>query len=82
MPGQFTLIPASASQQMEATMSRVITFDKGSKRRLRQIRWKRFEIASLILIALFILTITGFSVFLEMAHGSFEPDTPHLRDRR
>jgi hypothetical protein len=32
-------------------MSKVITFDKGSKRRLKQIRWKLFEVFSLALLA-------------------------------
>jgi hypothetical protein len=32
-------------------MSKVITLDKGRKRRLKQIRWKLFEILSLVLLA-------------------------------
>lgn len=61
---------------------RVISFEKGSKRRMRQIQWRPIEIAGLALIALFTLTIAGFFVFWEITHDPFEPDTPHLQDRR
>jgi hypothetical protein len=33
-------------------MSRAMYFDKGSKRRVRQIRWRRLELATAILFAL------------------------------
>jgi len=39
-------------------MSRVINFDKGSKRRINQIRWTIGEIASVAILALF-LTVLG-----------------------
>ena len=61
---------------------RVITFDKGSKRRMRRIQWRRIEIASMILLALFTVIIAGFVLFWELTHYSFELDTPHLQDRR
>jgi len=44
-------------------MSRAIYFDKGSKRRIRLIRWKRFELATAILFA---LGLTAFSVYLAL----------------
>jgi hypothetical protein len=49
---------------------------------MRQIQWRPIEIASLALIALFTLTIAGFFVFWKITHAPFEPDTPHLQDRR
>jgi hypothetical protein len=61
---------------------RVITLDKGSKRRMRRIRWRPIEIASMILLAVFSVTIAGFVLFWELTHESFESDTPHLQDRR
>jgi|GEM_PF-6982945 hypothetical protein len=63
-------------------MSRVITFDKGSKRRMRQIRWKPLEIVSLLLISLGTLAIIAVVLSWEISHDSIEPDTPHLQDRR
>lgn len=38
-------------------MSRVINFDKGSKRRINQIRWTPSEIASAILLSLMLLAL-------------------------
>ena len=49
-------------------MQRVITFDKGSKRRLKQIRWKLLEVVSLALIALFLLAGSILIMFWELEH--------------
>ncbi len=38
-------------------MARVINFDKGSKRRLRQVRWKRREIVSAVLLFLILMAL-------------------------
>lgn len=61
---------------------RVINFDKGSKRRMRRIRWRPLEIASLFLISLGAVAIIAVVLSWEIAHDSIELDTPHLRDRR
>jgi hypothetical protein len=60
----------------------VINFDKGSKRKMRQIRWRPFEIISLVLVLLVTLTITVMVGLWEISHGSDEPPIPHLQDRR
>ena len=49
-------------------MSKVITFDKGSKRRLAQIRWKLFEILSLALLAIFVFAMSLLVMFWELRH--------------
>jgi hypothetical protein len=69
---------------MEAVMSRVITFDKGSKsrfkkggkrrlrigskRRLKQIRWKLFEIFSLALLAGLLFGVSILVMLSELDH--------------
>jgi hypothetical protein len=62
-------------------MSRVITFDKGSKRRLKQIRWKVSEIASAVFLSL-ILSVLGlmFAVW-EISHSSAETGTHQVKAR-
>ena len=49
-------------------MSKVITFDKGSKRRLRQIRWKLIEIFTLALLAILIFATSFFVLMWELQH--------------
>jgi hypothetical protein len=44
-------------------MSRAMYFDRGSKRRVQQIRWKVFEVATAILFA---LGVTAFSVYIAL----------------
>jgi len=64
-------------------MSKVITFDKGSKRRLRQIRWKLFEVVSLALLALlvFAASILGLLWELDHEHPHSKPTkVPQIRD--
>lgn len=61
-------------------MSKVIAFDKGgkrrlrigSKRRLKQIRWKLFEIFSLALLA-----ILGFTVSILVLRCQLDHERPH-----
>ena len=53
-------------------MSKVITLDKGSKRRLGQIRWKLFEIFSLVLLA-----ILGFAVCILVLLWQLDHEHPH-----
>ena len=61
---------------------RVINFDKGSKRRLRQIRWKYFEIASLGLLFLVMMITIALALVWLVSHDSDEPRAPYLQDQR
>jgi len=49
-------------------MPKVITFDRGSKRRLRQIRWKLFEIFSLALLAILVFAMSLLVMLWELRH--------------
>jgi hypothetical protein len=49
-------------------MLKVITFDKGSKRRLGQIRWKLFEIFSLALLAILVFAMCLVVMLWESRH--------------
>lgn len=49
-------------------MTRVITLDKGSKRRLKQIRWKLFEAFTLALLTCFVLAMSLLIMWLELRH--------------
>jgi len=49
-------------------MSRVITFDKGSKRRLGEIRWKLFELFSLALLAILVFAMSLLVMWWELRH--------------
>ena len=49
-------------------MRKVITFDRGSKRRLRQIRWKLIEIFTLALLAILIFAMSLFVLMWELKH--------------
>jgi hypothetical protein len=63
-------------------MSKVITFDKGSKRRLAQIRWKLFELFSLALFAIFAFAMSLLIMWWELrhVHPRREPDkAPQIR---
>jgi hypothetical protein len=60
-------------------MSRVITFDKGSKRHLRRIRWKAGEIAGAVLLTL-IVSLLGLSLAVwEASHYSAAPRTHEVK---
>ena len=64
-------------------MPKVITLDKGSKRRLGQIRWKLFEIFSLALLAIFVFAMGVMVVLWELrhVHPAREPSkVPEIRD--
>jgi hypothetical protein len=63
---------------MEAMMSRVITFDKGSKRRMKQIRWKLREVISAVALSLIVLGLGVLLAFWEVSHYSAEPKTHHV----
>ena len=66
---------------MEAKMSRVITFDKGSKRRIKEIRWKLREVISVVVLSLIVLGLCALLAVWEVSHysaktNSAEPKTP------
>ena len=44
-------------------MSRAMYFDRGSKRRVGRIRWKRFDVVTAILFA---LGMTAFSIYVAL----------------
>jgi hypothetical protein len=78
-------VPASSSHPMEATMSKVITFDKGSKRRMKQIRWKLREVISAVLVSLVVLGLGVLFALWEVSHYepySDEPKAPHVEAPR
>lgn len=49
-------------------MRKVMTFDKGSKRRIKQIRWKLLEIFSLALLAVLLLALSWLVLLWELQH--------------
>jgi len=64
-------------------MPKVITFDKGSKRRLGQIRWKLFEIFTLALLAIFVFAMSLLVMLWELrqVHPHREPSkVPQIRN--
>ena len=63
-------------------MSRVITFDRGSKRRMRQIRWKLREIISLVAVSLIVLGLGVLLAFWEVSHYSASPKTHQVTVQR
>ena len=61
-----------------------ITLDKGSKRRLRQVRWKMIEVFSLALLAIFLLAMSLLYVLWVVRHeDSYSEPTrvPHVTVR-
>ena len=64
-------------------MPKVITLDKGSKRRLKQIRWKLIEIFSLALLAILVFAMSLMVMFWELrqVHPDREPTKgPQIRN--
>ena len=64
-------------------MPKVIRIGKGSKRRLRQIRWKLFEIFSLALLAILLFAMGLVVILWELrhVHPAREPSkVPQIRD--
>jgi len=56
-------------------MSRVITFDRGSKRRMKEIRWKLREVLSAVALSLIVLGLGVLLAFWEVSHCSASPKT-------
>lgn len=63
-------------------MSRVITFDKGSKRRMKEIRWKLHEVISLVILALVVLGLGVLLALWEVSHDSASPATHQVTVQR
>jgi hypothetical protein len=61
---------------------RVINFDKGSKRRLRVIRWTPTEIFSAVLLSVVVLILLGFVLLWEVAEYSPQSQTPQAEEWR
>jgi hypothetical protein len=64
-------------------MPKMITFDKGSKRRLKQIRWKINEIITLALFTLLAIAATSLAVLWELRHThpySDPPKAPQIKE--
>lgn len=47
---------------------RVINFDRGSKRRFREIRWSLRERTSIVLLSLFLLAICTLLLLSDLSH--------------
>lgn len=63
-------------------MSRVITLDRGSKRRMRQIRWTFGEVLSAVFLSLIVLGLCALVEIRELVHHSVEPQAPSLKALR
>lgn len=64
-------------------MPRVVTLNKGSKRRLKRIRWKLAEFVSLTLLALLAIAASAVAVVWEIHHEhpySEPAKDPQIRD--
>jgi len=62
-------------------MSRVITFDKGSKRQLNLIRWKLREVISILVLSLFVFGLCALLALWEVSRYSEDPRMPHVLAR-
>ena len=69
---------ASFSHHWEAMMSRVINFDKGSKRRIKQVRWKLGEITSAVVLSLVLIVLGVLLGTWEVSHYSAPPKSPQI----
>jgi hypothetical protein len=64
-------------------MPKGVTFNKGSKRRLKQIRWKFDEIITLALFTLLAFAATALAVLWEIRHThpySDPPKAPQIKE--
>ena len=62
-------------------MSRVITFDKGSKRQMKQIRWKLREVISAVFLSLIVLSLCAWAALLEVSRYAEAVRTPQVTAR-
>jgi Co/Zn/Cd efflux system component len=61
---------------------KVITFDKGSKKKLQTIRWKRIEIASAFFLSIFLMAACVLVALWYASHDRDESQIPSLEIRR
>lgn len=59
-------------------MSRVINFDKGSKRRIHEVRWTLSEIVSAVLLSLALIALGILLGSWEVSHYSAPPASPQV----
>jgi hypothetical protein len=71
-------IPAFCSRHWEAMMSRVINFDKGSKRRIQEVRWSLTEIVSAVLLSLVLIVLGVLLGAWEVSHYHAPPKAPQI----
>lgn len=57
---------------------RVITFDKGSKRRMKQIRWKLGEVISIVALSLIVLALGTMLALWVVSDPWAEPKPPQV----
>ena len=57
---------------------RVITFDRGSKRRIQEVRWKPLQILSAILLLFIAIALCIVLAFWEASHYFVQPKTPQF----
>lgn len=60
-------------------MSRVITFDKGSKRRIRRVRWKLREVISIVSLSLLFLGLGTAVALWEIMRSEPTSKSPHMQ---
>jgi hypothetical protein len=63
-------------------MRKIITFDKGSKKKLQTIRWTRSEIVSGLLLACLMIAACFAALMWSLSDESDEPQTPSLVIKR
>jgi hypothetical protein len=61
---------------------KVITFDKGSKKKLQTIRWKRIEIASAFFLSIFLMAACVLVALWYASHDRDESQKPSLKISR
>lgn len=64
-------------------MSKLITFDKGSKRRLKQVRWRMVEVFSLALLAILTIAIGIVALYWQLKNErhDFQPNKlPQIKE--
>jgi hypothetical protein len=66
----------------EAAALQVINFDKGSKKKLQKIRWKRIEIISAVFLLIFLLAACVLLALWYASHDPDEPEAPSLEIKR
>jgi hypothetical protein len=61
---------------------KVITFDKGSKKKIQRIRWTRMELVSAVVLSIFLMAACVLVVLWYASHDRDESQIPSLEIRR